>query len=217
MIFQFFIKTICLASLLSMVACQNSKEDAIITVKQNGEMTVFGQPAADLELLKMILIDSLANMAAIPEKIEVNFVGEVGMGTRQEVGTIVTEAIEAAKLAKLAPSLEQQVLRKQQGTDCNKAEDDDTRTDCAQVDLMYHVVTKGEKPLQDAVTKWTNSYLFSILEGNMRDSVQSQTLDEAVQAFFKIHDDYKKEADGPALVAGAFMARTGSGVMFNNG
>lgn len=51
----------------------------------------------------------------------------------------------------------------------------------------------------------------------MRDSVQSKTLDEAVEAFFKIHDDYKKEAGGPALVAGAFMARTSSGVVFNNG
>lgn len=214
-----FIKTFFIASLLCMVACQNSTKDAIIVVKQSGEMTVFGQPAADFETLKAMLVDSLARMATMPEKIEVSFVGEVGMGTRQEVETIAAEAIEAAKMAKLAPTVEQQVLRKQQGADCDKAEDDDTRYDCAQVDLMYPVVTKGEKALQDAVTNWVNSYLFSILEGNLRDSAVSKTLDEAVAYFFKIHDDYKKEAGGPAMAAGGFMAMTNSngGVLLNNG
>ncbi len=212
-----YFQTLFVASLLGLMACQGSQTDAAITVKQSGEMTVFGQAATDFESMKAMLIDSLSRMAVLPEQIQVNFEGEVGMGTRQEVETIAAEAIEAAQLAKLAPVLEQQVLRKQQGVDCDKAEDDETRVDCAQIDLMYHVVTKGDKSLQDAVTKWTDNYLFSILEGSMRDSVQSTSLDEAVQAFFKIHDDYKKEAGGPALVAGAFMARTGSGVVLNNG
>lgn len=205
--------------LMYMAACQNSEKDVMITVKQSGEMTVFGQPAADFETLKMILIDSLVRMATMPETIEVNFEGEVGMGTRHEVETIAAEAIAAAKLAKLAPAVEQQVFRKQQGKDCDKAGDDDTRFDCAEVDLMYPVVLKGEKALQEAVAQWTNRYLFSILEGNLRDSVQSATLDEAVRAFFKIHDDFKKEAGGPAMSAGNFRAMTNSngGVLLNNG
>ncbi|MBI5914112.1 MAG: DUF3298 domain-containing protein [Bacteroidetes bacterium] len=210
---QTLIKTFFIASLLCLVACQNTKKDAIITVNQQGGMTVFGQPAADLEVLKTMLIDSLANMATMPEKIEVSFEGEVGMGTRHEVETIATEAIAGAKLAKLKPTVEQQVFRKQQGKDCDK--DEDTRMDCARIDLMYHVVVKGEKALQDAVTKWTNNYLFSILE-NPEAAPKSTTLDGAAKAFFKNHDDFKKEA-GESFMAGAFEATTGSEVVFNNG
>lgn len=209
-----FINYLLFAGLFLSAACQSSKNDAVITVKQNGEMTVFGQPAADFETLKAMLVDSLAKMAVMPEKIDVNFVGEVGMGARQEVETIAAEAIESAKLLKLAPTLEQQAYRQQQGTDCDKAEDD--RYDCARIDLMYHTVTRGEKALQDAVTAWTNQYLFSILE-NAEGEVSSATLDEAAKAFFKIHNDFKKEAGGPAIMAGAFEVSTGSGVELNNG
>jgi len=212
---QHLMKTLFMACLLCLVACQNSKKDAIITVNQDGEMTVFGQPAADLEVLKTMLVDSLANMATMPEKIEVNFVGEVGMGMRQEVETVAAEAIEEAKLAKLKPTVEQQVFRKEQGTDCDK-EDEMERTDCARIDLLYPVVTKGEKALQDAVAQWTNSYLFGILE-NAEAEIESKSLDEAAKAFFKYHDDYKKEAGGPSAMAGGFEATTGSEVVFNNG
>lgn len=199
------------------MACQSSPKDASITVKQTGEMTVFGQAATDLESLKAILIDSLSRMATIPDKLDINFEGEVGMGLRQEVETIAAEAIEAAKRTSQAPALEQQALRKEQGAHCDKAQDDDTRMDCAQVDVMYHVVTQGNPALQDAVTEWTNRYLFSVLEANLRDSVQSTSLDEAVQAFFNTHNTYKKEAGGPAMAAGHFMAQTNSEVVLNNG
>ncbi len=214
MTFQSFLKTLCLASLLYWTACQNSKQDAIITVNQRGEMTVFGQPAPDFEMLNVMLVDSLANMATMPEKIDINFEGEVGMGTRQEVETIAAEAIEAAKLAKLAPTVEELRFRKEQGTDCDK--DEESRTDCARIDIEYYVVTKGEKALQDAVANWTNSYLFGILE-NAEADIKSSSLDEAAQAFFKIHDDFKKEAGGVSVMAGAFEAMTGSEVVLNNG
>lgn len=210
---QILIKTLFMASLLYLAACQSAKKDAIISVKQSGEMTVFGQPAADFEVLKSMLVDSLANMATMPEKIEINFEGEVGMGTRQEVETIAAEAIEAAKLAKLRPTVEQQSFRKEQGTDCDKEED--SRIDCARIDLLYPVVTKGEKALQDAAAQWTNSYLFGILE-NAEADIKSTSLDEAAKAFFKNHDDFKKEA-GESMMAGAFEATTGSEVVFNNG
>ncbi|MCO6487463.1 MAG: hypothetical protein J5I98_03545 [Phaeodactylibacter sp.] len=50
----------------------------------------------------------------MPEKIEVKFEGEVGMGTRQEVGTLAAGAIGAAKLARLAPTVEHQGTVKNQ-------------------------------------------------------------------------------------------------------
>lgn len=211
---QTFIKTFFLSSLLCWTACQSSKDGAWVTVNQKGEITAFGQPVPDFETLKTMLTDSLANMAAIPEKIDISFEGEVGMGTRQEVETIAAEAIEAAKLAKLAPTVEQQVFRKEQGTDCDK--DEESRTDCARIDLLYPVVTKGEKALQDAVAEWTNSYLFGILE-NAEADIRSTSLDEAAKAFFKNHQAFKKEAGGVSMMAGAFEARTGSEVVFNNG
>ncbi|MBI5915903.1 MAG: DUF3298 domain-containing protein [Bacteroidetes bacterium] len=212
---QTIIKTLVLASLLCWAACQNNKDNAMVTVNQKGEITAFGQPVPDFETLKTVLMDSLANMATIPEKMDISFEGEVGMGTRQEVETIAAEAIEAAKLVKLAPTVEQQVFRKQQGKDCNKAEDDETRMDCAVIDLLYPAVTKGEKALVENVSAWVNSYLFAILE-NAEADTKSTSLDEAAKAFFKNHDDFKTEAEG-SVMAGAFEARTGSEVVFNNG
>ena len=113
-----------------------------------------------------------------------------------------------------APSVEQKVFRKEQGADCDKAADDETRTDCARIDLLYPVVTKGEKALQDAVTAWTNNYLFSILEAE--ETPKSSTLDDAAKAFFKIHDESKKEG-GASVMTGGFEVSTGSEVVFNNG
>lgn len=113
-----------------------------------------------------------------------------------------------------APTVEQKAFRKEQGADCDKAADDETRTDCARIDLLYPVVTKGEKALQDAVVDWTNNYLFSILEAE--ETPISTTLDGAAKAFFKIHDETKKEG-GASAMTGGFEVSTGSDVVFNNG
>lgn len=113
-----------------------------------------------------------------------------------------------------APSVEQKVFRKEQGADCDKAEDDETRTDCARIDLLYPVVTKGGKALQDAVTAWTNNYLFSIMEAE--ETPKSSTLDAAAKAFFDLHTQSKKEG-GESIANGAYEVRTGSDVVFNNG
>lgn len=212
--FQTAIKACLIASLFCFMACQNSKDSPAVTVNLKGEMTVFGQPTSDFETLKMMLVDSLANMETIPEKLDIKFEGEVGMGTRQEVETIVTEAIAAAKLAKSAPQVEILSFQKQQGTDCDK--DEEARTNCARIDLLYPVVTKGEKALQDAVAQWTNRYLFGILE-NPEAAIKSTSLEEAAQAFFKNHEAFKKEAGGATPMAGAFEAITGSEVVLNDG
>lgn len=113
-----------------------------------------------------------------------------------------------------APTVEQKAFRQEQGADCDKAADDETRTDCARIDLLYPVVTKGEKALQDAVATWTNNYLFGILEAE--EMPKSSTLDGAAKAFFKIHEDTKKEG-GASAMTGGFEVSTGSEVVFNNG
>ena len=205
-----FTKILFLASLLCCTACQNNQQGAIITVNQNGDMTVFGQPAPDLETLKMMLTDSLVNMTGIPDNISISFEGEVGMGARQEVETIAAEAIEAAKLAKLAPRVELQSFRKQQGKDCDQP--DSLRMDCAVIDLLYPAVIKGEKALQDSVSAWTNSYLTGILAGGSDTGDKASTLSEAAKVFFKTHKDFKGSAMG-----GGFEASTGSEVVYNNG
>lgn len=113
-----------------------------------------------------------------------------------------------------APNVEQKAFRKQQGADCDKAEDDETRTDCARIDLLYPVVTKGEKALQDSVTAWANNYLFGIMA--VAESTQPATLDAAAKVFFELHDSEKKDG-GASLMTGGFEVRTGSEVVFNNG
>lgn len=113
-----------------------------------------------------------------------------------------------------APSVEQKVYRKEQGADCDKAADDETRTDCARIDLLYPVVTKGEKALQDSVTAWANNYLFAIMDA--AESTQHATLDDAAKAFFELHDSEKKDG-GVSVMTGGYEVRTGSEVVFNKG
>lgn len=191
-------------------ACQGDQNGSWVTVNPKGEMTAFGQPVSTFEQLKSVLVDSLAKMSAIPEKIDIRFDGEVGMGARQEVETIAEEAIAAAKLLKNAPKIEILSYRKEQGTDCDKP--DSLRTFCASIDVQYPSVVRGEKALQDSVGKWTDRYLFSMLEGSWEEPVKAKTLDEAAAAFFKNH----QESKGSAAGAG-FVAMSGSEVVYNDG
>jgi Deacetylase PdaC/Protein of unknown function (DUF3298) len=202
--------TLLLASLLCLGACQDAPK-SIITINSKGEMTVFGQSASDTETLKSILVDSLAKMTTMPDKIGIHFKGEIGMGTRQELETIATEAIEAAKMLQKAPKIEQQVFRKDQGSDCDK-DDEAARTDCARIDLLYPVVVKGEKALQDSVAAWTLAYLSAILTTGAEENVKATSLEESAKVFFKTHDGFKG-----SVMGGGFEARTGSEVVFNNG
>jgi hypothetical protein len=201
-----FAKTLCFILFLAWTACQK-QEAAIISVNPKGEITAFGKPVSDLEALKSALVDSLSKMSVIPEKLSIHFEGEVGMGTRQEVETLATEAVAAAKIAQKAPKIDIVAFRKTQG-DCDKA--DSLRTFCANIDLQYPTVVKGEKPLQDSVAKWTNMFLFSVLESE--EKVTSTSLEEAAAAFFKNHNESK----GSVMAAG-FDATTGSEIVYNDG
>jgi hypothetical protein len=203
------LKMLCFVALFASFGCQKAEENNFITVRQNGEMTLFGEAVGDLETLKMILTDSLANMATIPTEIPINFEGEVGMGLRQEVESIVAEALETAKKSQNLPRIEMQTFREEQGKDCDKA-DEMEKTDCARIDFLYPTVKKGTQALKDSVSAWSVGYLNSILAMSAEDVPNS--LEDAAKVFFAAQKEYKNSAMG-----GGFEANTGSEVLLNNG
>ncbi len=193
------------------ISCQGKKESIVVTVNQKGEISVFGKMVSNLESLKAVLIDSLTQMPEIPEKIEINFEGEVGMGLRHEVETLVNEAIEQAKIAQTAPKIEILSFRKEEGADCNKEKEED-RIACATVDLQYPSIVEGEKALQDSVAKWTLAYLVSVLTGGSEEVSENTTLERGVEIFFNTFNSYE-DTD----IMGPFEAQTGSETVLNNG
>ena len=197
-------------NLFSLSACSEKPGSPAITVTPDGKMTAFGAPAETFEALKALLVDSISNMQEVPGHLEIAFEGEVGMGMRQEVQTIVAESIEAARLAKLAPTVEMKTYVRKHGTDCNLP--DSVRVFCAVVDLEYPVLTNGNKGLIAKVNKWREDFLLGLLEGGLEGSGKSKTLDEGAEAYFDIHDSYK---DSP--MGGAFEASTRSEVVLNDG
>ena len=68
----------------------------VVTVNRKGEITLSGKKTT-FETLKKDLQAALLNQAVIPDRLSIKSVGEVGMGTRQEVQTLVNEAVAGAK------------------------------------------------------------------------------------------------------------------------
>lgn len=68
----------------------------LITVNRKGEITLSGKKTT-FETLKKDLQPVLLAQPVIPDRLAIKSVGEVGMGTRQEVQTLVNEAVAGAK------------------------------------------------------------------------------------------------------------------------
>lgn len=68
----------------------------VVTVNRKGEITLSGKKTT-FETLKKDLQAALLNQPVIPDRLSIKSVGEVGMGTRQEVQTLVNEALAGAK------------------------------------------------------------------------------------------------------------------------
>ncbi len=115
---QFLNKCLLLVGIMAFVACQNQPADTstsaeatsaavatgnAIVVNQQGEITLNGSKVADFEQLAAGLSATLAKQEPLPDSIAPSFEGEVGMGTRQEVETIISEALQAAKNARTKP------------------------------------------------------------------------------------------------------------------
>ena len=102
-------KTILFLSLLAAVfilhACNNSstsdaEANAWITADQEGHMTLLGKPVATLEDLQAALYDTISRMDPLPDSIPVYFKGEVLMGMRGEIRTIIAESLARADARK---------------------------------------------------------------------------------------------------------------------
>lgn len=96
--FNMLIVAGCALVALSWHACSGGSvaDPTKVVYHQNGELSVLGQKTG-LDSLKLILKAEIAKMPALPDAIPVEFVGEVLMGSRQEVESLVNEAIFEAK------------------------------------------------------------------------------------------------------------------------
>lgn len=68
----------------------------VVSVNRKGEITLSGKKTT-FETLKKDLQAALLTQTVIPDRLSIKTVGEVGMGTRHEVQTLVNEAVAGAK------------------------------------------------------------------------------------------------------------------------
>ena len=86
------------------VAAESAKAEAAwLVVNAKGGTTLFGKKIV-LEKLPELLVDTLSKMTPVPNDIPVKYDGEVLMGMRGEVKTVVKETIDKAKIYKVLMS-----------------------------------------------------------------------------------------------------------------
>lgn len=77
----------------------------VVTVNRNGDITLSGKEIAIVDLRKALQAELLKN-TVIPDQLLIKPIGEVGMGTRHELQTVVLESIAGAKWARKKAALE---------------------------------------------------------------------------------------------------------------
>lgn len=77
----------------------------VVSVNRKGDITLSGKKTT-YETLKKDLQQALLAQSVIPDRLSVKSVGEVGMGTRQEIQTLVNEAIAGAKWVRKKAAIE---------------------------------------------------------------------------------------------------------------
>lgn len=208
------ITTLCnsllLASLLLCNACrENTGAADFITVNNTGDITLFGQKTT-LENLKTALLDSLVNMAKLPQTIGIKYGDQVLMGMRSEVETEVNAALAEARKAHMRPIVGHKFFVREKGSDCDQP--DTLRSDCGRIELDYPVVYFKEAPLGKAVQAWATGYLAGMLTVGAEESGNSPSLDAAAKTFFDAREDFQG-----SVMYGVFVADCTFEVLFNNG
>lgn len=201
-----------MASLLLWNSCQQKTSvEAPITVSNEGKISLYGKEIA-LENLKTALLDTLVQMATIPDEVEVVYGDQILMGMRGEVRTEVTDAIIAAKESRSKPVVVTNTFWKQEGTDCDLP--DTLRTNCAVINFDYPVVYFKEATLHKSVAAWVTPYLTGILAAGTDEGTApaNTTLEDGAEIFFDTHKSY----DG-SVMAGAFIAESSNKVLLNDG
>lgn len=201
--------TITLIVIIGFGCKEKNSSSAPITVNQNGEITLYGENIP-FENLKLLLVDTLEKMPSIADDIEIKYEGEVLMGMRGEIETVVAEAIAEAKAAQKIARIETVLFTKAKGTDCDQV--DTLRTNCATIDFQYPLLIRGSEALKLSVEKWVNNYLISILTGgSTEENVSATNLDEGTKIFFDTHETYQG-----SVMYGGFEADCRYDILLNN-
>ena len=97
------------------------------------------------------------------------------------------------------------------GPDCHLP--DSLQQNCAHIDLHWAQVLEGPESLKQQVHFWTTSFLTTMLDPAISfEVIPVYTIDSAVAAFKRLHQDWIKEA--PALAVGNFAADCIDSVLF---
>lgn len=105
-------------------------------------------------------------------------------------------------------------LEKTSGKDCDQP--DSLRIACAHIQLNRPVVTEGSDALKNAVEKWSNTYLASILSPELStEGTAIPNLETAVQSFIDEHNVFLAENEG--AVMGFWTAESDATTVLNDG
>lgn len=102
-------------------------------------------------------------------------------------------------------------LAQNYGPDCHLP--DSLQQNCAHIDLHWPQVLEGPAPLKQQVFVWTTSFLAGLLDPAISfETRPAYTIDSAVAAFRKLHQEWIEEA--PASAVGNFAAECIDSVLF---
>lgn len=139
-----------------------------LTVTEDGSMTLAGKNIAFPNLKKEVQ-KTMLKQAVIPNELNINFVGTIGMGMRGEVRTEVSEAIAGAKWLRKKAALE--VLRKpieKKLTIPVQFEVNDYKTSGNFALVLLTLLHKNGKPMDYRGTPYERQYR---LGGSLSDNV----------------------------------------------
>ncbi|MBL7794232.1 MAG: hypothetical protein JNK77_18015 [Saprospiraceae bacterium] len=111
----FLNKGVLLLGMLAFIGCENRNaattatepaKDEFIVVTQQGSITLNGSKVESFEQLAAELATYLAKQDSLPADIPVKYEGEVLMGTRSEIQSIIAEALQKERGARYKPAID---------------------------------------------------------------------------------------------------------------
>jgi hypothetical protein len=140
----------------------------VVTINRNGDITLSGKKMAIEDLRKALQADLLKN-TVIPDQLLIKPIGEVGMGARHELQTVVLESIAGAKWVRKKAALE--VVNQAVANRLNAE---------TELDIINNYQTNGYYALVDAKPRYANGdpvdysitpYKYEYQSGNFADRV----------------------------------------------
>ncbi|MCC7466090.1 MAG: hypothetical protein IT261_07470 [Saprospiraceae bacterium] len=140
----------------------------VVTLNRYGDITLSGKKIALVDLRKALQAELLKN-TVIPDQLLIKPIGEVGMGARHELQTVVLESISGAKWARKKAALE--VVNQAVSNRLNAE---------TELDIINNYQTNGYYALVDAKPRYANGnpvdysispYKYEYQSGNFADRV----------------------------------------------